>query len=90
MGIKKDLCFIFIYLIKKIHMSLTKVLIYKGGNQEKPRILILEPTSVAAININGTNIHTSRVLHVGGKLYPLTKQGRIMQQTFRVTIFDNR
>lgn len=31
---------------------------YKGRNPEKPRILLLAPTCVAAVNINGTTIDT--------------------------------
>ena len=34
-------------------MSLSKVLIYKGGDPEKPRILLLAPTGVAAVHIKG-------------------------------------
>ena len=41
------------HLIKSIYMSLSKVLIYKGGELEKPRMLLLAPTGVAEINING-------------------------------------
>ena len=41
------------HLIKTIYMLLSKVLIYKGGELEKPRILLLAPTGVAEINING-------------------------------------
>ena len=57
-------------------MSLSKVLIYKGGELEKPRILLLAPTGVAAININGTTIHSGLGINVGGKLYPLSEQHR--------------
>ena len=42
---------------KNYIMLLSKGLIYKGGELEKPRILLLAPTGVAAININGTTIH---------------------------------
>ena len=59
------------HLIKPIYMSINKVLMYKGGNQEKPRILLLAPTGVAAVNIDGTAIHTALGINVGGKLYPL-------------------
>ena len=41
------------HLIKATHMSLSKVLIYKGGDPEKPRILLLAPTGVAAVHIKG-------------------------------------
>ena len=45
------------HLIKTIHMSLSKVLMHKGGGPENPRILLLAPTGVAAVHINGATIH---------------------------------
>ena len=52
---------------------------YKGGHPEKPRILLLAPTGVAAINIDGTTIHTALGITVGNKLYPLNdRQQRIL------------
>ena len=38
-------------LIKAIFMSISKLVSFKGGDPEKPRILILAPTGVAAIDI---------------------------------------
>ena len=64
------------HMIKTIHMSLSKVLMYKGGELDKPRILLLAPTGVAAVNINGTTIHSGLEINVGGKLYPLSEQHR--------------
>ena len=45
-------------------MSLTEVLMYKGGDPEKPRILPLAPT------VNGTTIHSDLGINIGSKLYP--------------------
>ena len=61
-------------LIKAIYMLLGKVEIYKGGELEKPRILLLAPTGVTAININGTTIHSRLGINVRGTLYPLSEQ----------------
>ena len=47
-------------------MSLNKVMMYKGGDPEKPRILLLAPTGVAAVHINGTTIHAGLQINVGG------------------------
>ena len=57
-------------------MSLNKVLECKGGNADKPRILLHAPTRVAAININGTTIHSGLGINVGSKLYQLNDQQR--------------
>ena len=55
---------------------MNKVLGYKDGDADKPRILLLAPTGVAAININGTTIHSGLGINVGSKLYPLNDQQR--------------
>ena len=70
------------HLIKNSHMSLSKALMYKGGDPEKPRILLLAPTGVAAMNINGT-IHSGLGINVGSKLYPLSdRQGVALRNKF--------
>ena len=68
------------HLIKTIYMSISKVLMYKGGHPEKPRILLLAPTGVAAINIDGTTIHNALRITAGSKLYPLNDRQRGMLQ----------
>ena len=59
------------HFIKIIFLSISKLLSFEGGDSEKPRILILAPTGVVAINIDGTTIHTALGINVGHKLYPL-------------------
>ena len=60
------------HLIKTIFKSNSKLLSFKGGDPEKPRIFILAPTGVTAINIDGTTtIHTALGINVGDTLYPL-------------------
>ena len=52
-------------------MIITKLLIIKGGNPEKARILMLAPTDVAAVNrvnISGTTICNSLRINVGSKI----------------------
>ena len=63
-------------MIKTIYISLSKVLIYKGGELEQPRILLLARTGVTSINVNGTTIHSGLGVNVGGKLHPLNEQHR--------------
>ena len=64
------------HLMKTIFMSISKLLSFKGGNPEKPRILILAPTGVAAINIDETIIHAALGINIGHKLYPLNDRQR--------------
>ena len=59
------------YLMKTIFISVSKLLSFRGGDPEKPRILILAPTGLAAINIGGTTILTALGINVGHKLYPV-------------------
>ena len=49
---------------------------YKGGDADKPRVLLLAPTGVAAININGKTIHSGLGINFGSKLYQLNDQQR--------------
>ena len=49
---------------------------YNGGDPEKPRILLLAPTGVAAININETKIHSGLGIDFGSKLFPFIDRQR--------------
>ena len=52
----------------------------KGAHLKKSRILLLVPTGVAAINIDGATIHIALGITVGSKLYPLNdRQQGILQ-----------
>ena len=54
------------------NISLSKLLLHRGGDPSKSRILLLAPTGVAAININGTTIHSGLGI-IGGKgFFPLS------------------
>ena len=52
-------------------MPLSKVLMYEGRNLEKPRILLLVPTGVAAKNNNDTVIHIGLGKNIRSKMYSL-------------------
>ena len=58
------------HLIKTIYYSLTKALCSKES--EKPKVLLLAPTGVAAINIEGITIHSGLGIPIGhhGKNVP--------------------
>ena len=64
------------HLIKTIYMSISKVLIYQGDNSEQPMTLLLAPTGVAAINIDGTTIHSALGINFGIKTFPLNDRQR--------------
>ena len=44
--------------MKTICFSVTKTLMYRGGKPDKPCVLLLVPTGVAVVNIDGNTIHS--------------------------------
>ena len=46
------------FLMKVMYQSLTKIFSYRNISLDKPKVLLMAPTGVAAINIDGTMIHT--------------------------------
>ncbi|XP_066925712.1 uncharacterized protein [Clytia hemisphaerica] len=50
------------HLLTTIYHSLSKLLMYRGGEPTKERVLVLAPTGVAAINVNGTTIHSGLII----------------------------
>ncbi|XP_066910247.1 uncharacterized protein [Clytia hemisphaerica] len=63
------------HLLTTIYHSLSKLLMYRGGEPTKQRILVLAPTGVAAINVNGTTIHTGLIIPTK-KLFPLNAMSK--------------
>ena len=66
------------HLIKTIYHSITKLLLFHGGDPNKTRVLVLAPTGVAAINIDGTTIHSGLNISCEGKLFPLNDKNRAL------------
>ena len=60
------------HLLKVVCLALTKLLLHKGGDPEKPRVLKLAPTGVAAINIDGTTIHSGLGIFNNNECFPLS------------------
>ena len=60
------------HLLKTLFISLTKTLSYHTEESSKQKVLLLAQTGVAAININGTTIHSALKIPVGrfGKNVP--------------------
>ena len=46
------------FLMKILYQSLTKILSYGNVSLDKPNTLLMAPTGVAAMNIDGATIHT--------------------------------
>ena len=44
---------------------------YNGGDPDKPRVLLLAPTGVTAVNIDGTTTRYGLGLNCKGQFYPL-------------------
>ena len=64
-----------LFLMKVLYQSLTKTLSYGNVSLDKPKVLLMAPTSVAAINIDGTTIHTALNIFInqfGKNLSPLS------------------
>ena len=59
------------HLSKIICHSISKLFLYQSGSPVKPRTLVLAPTDVVVININGTNVHSGLIIPCRGKLMPL-------------------
>ena len=59
------------HLLRTIYQAITKTLMYNGGDPDKPRILLLAPTGVSAVNIDGTTIHSGLSINCKGHIYSL-------------------
>ena len=46
------------FLIKTLYSSVSKTLHFRTSSVDKPKVLLLAPTGVGAINISGTTIHS--------------------------------
>ena len=53
-------------------------MLFHGGDPNKIRVLVLTPTGVAAINIDGTTIHSGLDIPCKGKLFPLNDKNRAL------------
>lgn len=66
------------HLIKTIYHTVTKTFRQGPTNPDKPSVLLMAPTGVAAININGTTIHTALAIpkESGDNVKPMSDQKR--------------
>ena len=77
------------HLIKTIYHTTTKTFRHGFTNPDKPTVLLMAPTGVAAININGTTIHTALAIpkEAGDNLPPMSDQKRTQ---IRIALSDLR
>ena len=59
------------HLVKVIYNAISKTFLYYCKDPEKPRVLLLGPTEISAVNIGGTTIHSNLVIKLGTKLLGL-------------------
>ena len=59
------------HLIKTVFHAANKVFLYRSGDPAKPRVLLVVPTGVAAINGNGNTVYSGLHIPCRGKLLPL-------------------
>ena len=64
------------HLIKAIYQPMTKMFLYHSGNPDKVRVLLLATTGAAAINIDGTTIHSGLNIPCHGKIFPLSDKNQ--------------
>ena len=71
------------HLLKTIYHSLTKVLSYRANSVDKPKVLLVAPTGVAAINIDGTTVHSAFGIPVGNYRETLPRLSDKMRSALR-------
>ena len=65
------------------HSAITKTLAYHSGEPVNPRVLVLAPTGVPAINVNGNTIHSGLGIPVGNFRKSIPKLNEKKQSTLR-------
>ena len=76
------------FLMKVLYQSLTKTLSYGNVSVDKPKVLLMVPTVVAAVNINGTRIHTTLNIPTGSFGKNLPPLGDKMKSSLRNKLSD--
>ena len=62
------------HVIKTIYQAVTKTLLYHSSDLDKPRVLLLGPTGISAVNINGTTIHSGLGIPLHGNMQSLSQK----------------
>ena len=64
------------HLVKVIYNAISKTLLYHSKDPEKPRVLMLGPTGISAVNISRTTIHSGLGIKPGAKLLGLNDKSK--------------
>ena len=64
------------HLVKVIYNAISKTLLYHCKDPEKPRVLLLGPTGISAVNIGGTTIHSCLGIIPGIRLLGLNDKSK--------------
>ena len=64
------------HLVKVIYNAISKTLLYHCKDPEKPRVLLLGPTGISAVNIGGTTIHSGLAIKPGNRLLGLNDKSK--------------
>ena len=64
------------HLVKVIYKAISKTCLYHCKYPEKPRVLLLAPTEISAVNIGGTTIHSGLGIQPRIKLFSLNDKSK--------------
>ena len=64
------------HLVKVIFHAISKTLLYHCKDPENPRVLLLGPTGISVVNIDGTIIHSGFRIKPGTKLLGLNDKSK--------------
>ena len=59
-------------------LSVSKLVLWKDRDHEKPRILLLAPAGVTPVNINGITIHFGAGIGIDKAFCPLSDKQRVL------------
>ena len=64
------------HLVKVIYNAISKTLLYHCKDPEKPRVLLLGPTGISVVDIDGTTIHSGLAITPGTWLLGLNDKSK--------------
>ena len=78
------------FLMKVLYQYLTKTLSYGNVSVDKPKILPMSPTGVAAVSVDGTAIHTALNIPLGSFRKNLPPLGDRMKASLKNKLSDRK